>query len=112
MTPPTFDLGGGSFDLSILTIEDGFYEVKLVAGDTHLGSEDFDNRMVNHFIQEFKQKYEKDIGDNKRALTRLRIACECARRTLSSSSKASIEMDAFYDNIDFYTSITRARFEI
>ena len=93
MTPPTFDLGGGSFDLSILTIEDGFYEVKLVAGDTHLGSEDFNNRMVNHFIQESKQKYEKDIGDNKRALTRLRIACECARRTLSSS-KASIEIDA------------------
>merc|ERR1712169_131623 len=106
-----FDLGGGTFDVSILTIEDGIFEVKSTAGDTHLGGEDFDNRMVNHFLQEFKRKYKKDPQENKRALRRLRTACERAKRTLSSSTQASIEIDSLYEGIDFYTSITRARFE-
>ncbi|MBN3278455.1 HSP70 protein, partial [Polyodon spathula] len=106
-----FDLGGGTFDVSILTIEDGIFEVKATAGDTHLGGEDFDNRMVNHFIEEFKRKYKKDLGQNKRAVRRLRTACERAKRTLSSSTQASIEIDSLYEGIDFYTSITRARFE-
>jgi len=106
-----FDLGGGTFDVSILTIEDGIFEVKSTAGDTHLGGEDFDNRMVNHFVQEFKRKYKKDLTQNKRALRRLRTACERAKRTLSSSTQASIEIDSLFEGIDFYTSITRARFE-
>lgn len=97
--------------MSILTIEDGIFEVKSTAGDTHLGGEDFDNRMVNHFVQEFKRKYKKDLTQNKRALRRLRTACERAKRTLSSSTQASIEIDSLYEGIDFYTSITRARFE-
>ncbi|XP_056397251.1 heat shock 70 kDa protein-like [Hyla sarda] len=106
-----FDLGGGTFDVSILTIDDGIFEVKATAGDTHLGGEDFDNRMVNHFVEEFKRKHKKDITQNKRALRRLRTACERAKRTLSSSTQASIEIDSLYEGIDFYTSITRARFE-
>ncbi|KYN05451.1 PREDICTED: heat shock 70 kDa protein cognate 4 [Cyphomyrmex costatus] len=106
-----FDLGGGTFDVSILTIEDGIFEVKSTAGDTHLGGEDFDNRMVNHFVQEFKRKYKKDLSSNKRALRRLRTACERAKRTLSSSTQASIEIDSLFEGIDFYTSVTRARFE-
>uniref|UniRef100_A0A673VTM6 Heat shock protein family A (Hsp70) member 8 n=1 Tax=Suricata suricatta TaxID=37032 RepID=A0A673VTM6_SURSU len=106
-----FDLGGGTFDVSILTIEDGIFKVKSTAGDTHLGGEDFDNRMVNHFIAEFKRKHKKDISENKRAVRRLRTACERAKHTLSSSTQASIEIDSLYEGIDFYTSITRARFE-
>lgn len=106
-----FDLGGGTFDVSILTIEDGIFEVKSTAGDTHLGGEDFDNRMVNHFVQEFKRKNKKDLSSNKRALRRLRTACERAKRTLSSSTQASIEIDSLFEGTDFYTSITRARFE-
>jgi len=106
-----YDLGGGTFDVSILTIEDGIFEVKSTAGDTHLGGEDFDNRMVNHFVTEFKRKHKKDISGNPRALRRLRTACERAKRTLSSSSQASIEIDSLFEGIDFYTSITRARFE-
>merc|ERR1711863_226552 len=106
-----FDLGGGTFDVSILTIEDGIFEVKSTAGDTHLGGEDFDNRMVDHFINEFKRKHKKDIKGNKRALRRLRTACERAKRTLSASAQANIEIDSLFEGIDFYTSITRARFE-
>ncbi|KAJ3600275.1 hypothetical protein NHX12_031261 [Muraenolepis orangiensis] len=106
-----FDLGGGTFDVSVLSIEDGVFEVKSTAGDTHLGGEDFDNRLVNHFVEEFKRKFKKDIGQNKRALRRLRTACERAKRTLSSSSQAGIEIDCLYEGTDFYTSITRARFE-
>ncbi len=106
-----FDLGGGTFDVSILTIEDGIFEVKSTAGDTHLGGEDFDNRMVDHFINEFKRKHKKDIKSNKRAVRRLRTACERAKRTLSASAQANIEIDSLFEGIDFYTSITRARFE-
>merc|ERR1712047_53798 len=106
-----FDLGGGTFDVSILSIEDGIFEVKSTAGDTHLGGEDFDNRMVDHFVNEFKRKHKKDLMGNKRALRRLRTACERAKRTLSASAQASIEIDSLFEGIDFYTSITRARFE-
>ncbi|KAG8955962.1 70-kilodalton heat shock protein [Tulasnella sp. 424] len=106
-----FDLGGGSFDVSLLTLDDGIFEVKAVAGDTHLGGEDFDNRLVNHFVQEFKRKFKKDLSSNARALRRLRTACERAKRTLSSAAQTPIEIDSLYDGIDFYTSITRARFE-
>jgi len=106
-----FDLGGGTFDVSILTIEEGIFEVKSTAGDTHLGGEDFDNRMVDHFTNEFKRKHKKDMKGNKRALRRLRTACERAKRTLSASAQANIEIDSLFEGIDFYTSITRARFE-
>merc|ERR1711973_805186 len=106
-----FDLGGGTFDVSILSIEGGIFEVKATAGDTHLGGEDFDNRMVDHFVNDFKRKHKKDITGNKRALRRLRTACERAKRTLSASAQANIEIDSLFEGIDFYTSITRARFE-
>ncbi|KAG0727866.1 Heat shock protein 1 [Chionoecetes opilio] len=106
-----FDLGGGTFDVSILNIDEGVFEVKSTAGDTHLGGEDFDNRLVNHFAQEFQRKHKKDLKVNKRALRRLRTACERAKRTLSSSAQTSVEIDSLFEGIDFYTSITRARFE-
>ena len=107
-----YDLGGGTFDVSVLTIDQGsMFEVRSTAGDTHLGGEDFDNRMVNFFVQEFKRKYQKDISKNNRALRRLRTACERAKRTLSSSSEASIEIDSLFEGIDYYTKISRARFE-
>jgi heat shock protein 1/8 len=106
-----FDLGGGTFDVSLLTIEEGIFEVKSTAGDTHLGGEDFDNRLVSHFVNEFKRKHKKDLSTNVRALRRLRTACERAKRTLSSSAQTSIEIDSLFEGIDFYTSITRARFE-
>jgi len=106
-----FDLGGGTFDVSILSIDGGMFEVKSTAGDTHLGGEDFDNRMVEHFVKEFQRKHKKDITGNKRALRRLRTACERAKRTLSASAQANIEIDSLFEGIDFYTSITRARFE-
>ncbi|KAI4716213.1 heat shock 70 kDa protein [Aureobasidium sp. EXF-10727] len=95
-----FDLGGGTFDVSLLTIEEGIFEVKSTAGDTHLGGEDFDNRLVNHFVNEFKRKHKKGI-----------TACERAKRTLSSSAQTSLEIDSLFEGIDFYTSLTRARFE-
>ncbi len=106
-----FDLGGGTFDVSLLSIDEGIFEVKATAGDTHLGGEDFDNRLVTHFANEFKRKYHKDMTGNQRALRRLRTACERAKRTLSSSAQTSVEIDSLYEGIDFYTSITRARFE-
>ena len=106
-----FDLGGGTFDVSLLTIDEGIFEVKATAGDTHLGGEDFDNRMVEYFKQEFKKKHKKDISDNQRALRRLRTACERAKRTLSSSTQAVIEIDSLHSGIDFNSTITRARFE-
>jgi len=106
-----FDLGGGTFDVSLLTIEEGIFEVKATAGDTHLGGEDFDNRMVDHFLQDFKRRHRKDMSKNQRALRRLRTACERAKRTLSSSSQAHIEIDSLFEGIDFNSTITRARFE-
>ncbi|PPD70721.1 hypothetical protein GOBAR_DD32400 [Gossypium barbadense] len=106
-----FDLDGGTFDVSLLKIEEGIFEVKATARDTHLGGEDFDNRMVNHFVQECKRKNKKDISGNLRALRRLRTACEKAKRTLSCTAQATIEIDSLYEGIDFYMSITRAQFE-
>nr|Q06248.1 RecName: Full=Heat shock 70 kDa protein IV; Short=HSP70 IV [Paracentrotus lividus]CAA43653.1 heat shock protein protein [Paracentrotus lividus] len=106
-----FDLGGGTFDVSLLAIDDGVFEVLTTAGDTHLGGEDFDNRLVNHTSLEFKRKYKKDMRTNPRAIRRLRTAAERAKRTLSSSAQANIEVDSLFEGIDFYTSISRARFE-
>ncbi|KAF7400541.1 hypothetical protein HZH66_005725 [Vespula vulgaris] len=107
-----FDLGGGTFDVSILTIDEGsLFEVKSTAGDTHLGGEDFDSRLVDHFCKEFERKYKKNMRSNARSLRRLRTAAERAKRTLSSSTEATIEIDALYEGIDFYTKISRARFE-
>merc|ERR1712012_545265 len=106
-----FDLGGGTFDVSILNIDDGIFEVKATAGDTHLGGEDFDNRLVDHFIKEFQRKHKKDISGSKRAVRRLRTACERAKRTLSAAAQANIEIDSLFQGIDYYTSISRARFE-
>ncbi|KAJ8894687.1 hypothetical protein PR048_007352 [Dryococelus australis] len=107
-----FDLGGGTFDVSVLTIDEGsLFEVKSTAGDTHLGGEDFDNRLVSHFCDEFQRKFKKDLRGNTRAVRRLRTACERAKRTLSSSTEASLEIDALHEGVDFYAKITRARFE-
>lgn len=106
-----FDCGGGTFDVSILSIDDGIFEVKSTSGDTHLGGEDFDNILVSHFAQEFKRKYKGDLFTNAKAISRLRASCERAKRTLSSSAQASIEIDSLFEGQDFYTSITRSRFE-
>ncbi|XP_030370486.1 heat shock 70 kDa protein cognate 2 [Scaptodrosophila lebanonensis] len=107
-----FDLGGGTFDVSILCIDEGsLFVVKATAGDTHLGGEDFDNRLVNHFVDEFKRRHKRDLRVNVRAIRRLRTACERAKRTLSSSTEASVEIDALHEGIDFYSKISRARFE-
>ncbi|CAI4056024.1 hypothetical protein SUVZ_02G0420 [Saccharomyces uvarum] len=106
-----FDLGGGTFDVSLLSIDEGVFEVKATAGDTHLGGEDFDNRLVNHLATEFKRRTKKDISNNQRSLRRLRTAAERAKRALSSSSQTSIEIDSLFEGVDFYTSLTRARFE-
>ncbi|CAL9737669.1 heat shock protein Ssa1p [Monosporozyma servazzii] len=106
-----FDLGGGTFDVSLLAIDEGVFEVRATAGDTHLGGEDFDNRLVNHLADEFKRKNKKDITQNQRSLRRLRTGAERAKRALSSSSQTSIEIDSLFEGIDFYTSLTRARFE-
>lgn len=106
-----FDLGGGTFDVSLLTVEGGIFEVRATAGNTHLGGEDFDTRLVNYLAQEFKRKTHKDVTCNPRALRRLRTACERAKRTLSSIAQVTIEIDSLLDGMDFYTTITRARFE-
>jgi L1 cell adhesion molecule like protein len=106
-----FDLGGGTFDVSLLSIDDGVFEVKATAGDTHLGGEDFDNILCDHFVKEIKRKHKVDIHSNKRAMRRLRTACERAKRTLSAAARANIEIDSLYEGIDFASSITRARFE-
>lgn len=101
----------GTFDVSILSIEDSIFEVKATAGNTHLGGEDFDTVMVEYFVEEFRKKTKKDISLNKRALRRLRTACENAKRTLSSATVATIEIDSLFDGFDFSTTITRAKFE-
>ena len=106
-----FDCGGGTHDVTLLSIEDGIFEVKATAGDSHLGGEDFDNKLVNHFIQEFKRKHKKDLSTNPRSIRRLRTACEKAKRNLSSSTQATIELDSIMDGIDYISNITRARFE-
>ena len=107
-----YDMGAGTFDLSLLTIEDGILEVKATAGDTHLGGEDFDNRVVDFCLQDFKRKNRgKDMAGNNRAIRRLRTQCERAKRTLSSSTQATIEIDSLFEGIDYSCSLSRARFE-
>jgi L1 cell adhesion molecule like protein len=106
-----FDLGGGTFDVSLLSIDEGIFEVKATAGDTHLGGEDFDQRMMDHFVREFKRKHKKDMSSSDRALRRLRTACERAKRSLSSATRATVEIDSLFEGEDFNSTITRARFE-
>ncbi|GJS94377.1 putative heat shock protein 70 family protein [Tanacetum coccineum] len=107
-----FDMGGGTFDVSLLNIsKDGTFTVKAVGGDTHLGGEDFDKTMVNYCVQEFRKKENKDVRINARAMTRLKVACEKAKRDLSSTTITSIEIDSLYEGIDFSMKITRAKFE-
>jgi len=106
-----FDLGGGTFDVSLLSIDEGVFEVKATAGDTHLGGEDFDERVMQWVVTEFKKKHKKDVTKSDRALRRLRTACERAKRTLSSQTSAVIEIDSLYEGIDFSITVTRARFE-
>jgi len=106
-----FDCGGGTHDLSILTLDDGVFEVKSTAGDTHLGGEDFDNALVSYCCDEFRKKTKADISSNPRALRRLRTVCERAKRTLSSATQATIEVDSLFEGHDFQTTLTRAKFE-
>ena len=106
-----YDLGGGTFDVTVMTIEDGIFEVKSTAGDTHLGGEDFDHRMMEYFMLDFKKKHKVDMSSNKKSLRRLQTACENAKKTLSASSTATIEIDSLYEGIDYSSVITRARFE-
>jgi len=106
-----FDLGGGTFDVSLLTIDEGVFEVMATAGDTHLGGEDFDNALVDHCTKDFKRKHKKVMNDNPRAMRRLRTQCEQAKRTLSAAVRATIEVDSLFDGIDFHITITRAKFE-
>ena len=107
-----FDLGGGTFDVSLLTIDNGVFEVRATAGDTHLGGEDFDNRIVEHFLALFKRKQRgKDARQSNRAVRRLRTACERAKRTLSTATQAYVEVDALFEGIDFSATLTRAKFE-
>jgi L1 cell adhesion molecule like protein len=106
-----FDCGGGTHDLSILTLDDGLFEVKATAGDTHLGGEDFDNALVDWCVSEFKKKTKVDISSNSRALRRLRTCCERAKRTLSSATQSQIEVDSLADGHDFQIALTRAKFE-
>ena len=111
LTQPMDNVNVGTFDVSILTIDDSIFEVKATAGDTHLGGEDFDTLLVEYFMDEFKRKHKKDISENKRAVRRLRTACESAKRTLSSSTVANLEIDSLFEGIDFNSTITRAKFE-
>ncbi|KAK9913495.1 hypothetical protein M0R45_037309 [Rubus argutus] len=106
-----FDLGGGTLDVSLLTISAGVFEVKATAGDTHLGGEDFDNKMVSHCVEQFKRKHNVDVSGNSRALRRLRNECEKAKRRLSYSITTDIEIDCLDQSNDFYITFTRAKFE-
>jgi len=105
------DIGGGTLDVSLLTIKDKNFEVKATSGDTHLGGEDFDNRLVDHFVNEFKNKYEKDLTTNSRAMRRLEAKCEQMKCKLSTSEKAKLSIDYLYDDINFISNITRSKFE-
>lgn len=106
-----FDLGGGTFDVSIVTVEGGKFEVKAVGGDTHLGGEDFDNRMLKFCVQNFNRKYKKEMSTSAKALRRLRSECERAKRNLSSVVENVIDIDCLYEGLDFHMKITRAKFE-
>ena len=106
-----FDLGGGTFDVSLLTIDDGFFEVVATNGDTHLGGEDFDNRLMAHFVEFMKKKKSVDVSKDKKALARLRKACEAAKRQLSSQPEVRVEVDNIAEGFDFSEKLTRAKFE-
>lgn len=106
-----YDVGGGTLDVTLLSIDDGIFEVKATHGDSHCGGEDFDNNMVEYFVQEFKRNHKQDPRESKKAMMKLKKACERAKRTLSSSSQAFIEIDSLYEGIDFNTQMTRAKFE-
>lgn len=106
-----FDLGGGTFDVSLLTIDDGVFEVKATAGDTHLGGEDFDNKIVEYCAADFMKKTGVDIRGNPRAMRRLRTQAERAKRILSSSTQTTIEVDSLAESMDFNLTLTRAKFE-
>merc|ERR1711977_565280 len=106
-----FDLGGGTFDVSLLAIEEGIFEVKATNGHTHLGGEDFDNKLVDYCINDFKKKNNIDISKNARALRRLRTQCEKAKRILSAAHQAPIECETLADGEDYNCDITRAKFE-
>ncbi|GKB38189.1 putative heat shock protein 70 family protein, partial [Tanacetum coccineum] len=107
-----FDLGGGTFDASLLTIDEGgTFEVKAVAGDTHLGGQDFDNRLVSYCVKDFKKKWNKDLTGNERAMGRLKVACESAKRSVSYAAQATIELDMLHEGIDFSMDLTRAKFD-
>ncbi|TKA63357.1 Heat shock protein SSB [Cryomyces minteri] len=106
-----YDLGGGTFDVSLLHIQGGVFTVKATAGDTHLGGQDFDTNLLDHFKKEFSRKTKKDMSGDARALRRLRTACERAKRTLSNGTQTTIEIDSLFDGEDFNANITRARFE-
>ena len=106
-----YDLGGGTFDVSLLNIQGGVFTVKATAGDTHLGGQDFDTNILEHLKKEFQRKTGKDISGDPRALRRLRTACERAKRTLSNATQTTIEIDSLFDGEDFNSSLTRARFE-
>lgn len=106
-----YDLGGGTFDVSILSIDDGVFEVLATNGNTHLGGEDFDHKLMDYFIKLIKRKYNKDISNDKKALGKLRRECERAKRALSNQHQVRIEIESLFDGIDFSEPLTRARFE-
>jgi len=106
-----FDLGGGTFDVSLLTIDNGVFEVVATAGDTHLGGEDFDQRLTEHFVKVFKKKNNKDIKDDPRAMQKLKSEVEKAKRDLSSVHQTKVSIENLIDGLDFDETITRARFE-
>jgi L1 cell adhesion molecule like protein len=107
-----FDYGGGTLDVSILTLDSGVFEVKSTAGNIHLGGEDLDNILTHHMADEFKKKYKKDLMGNSRSVGRLRTACERAKRALSTSTQATIEIDSLFEGLDFNAVITRAKFDV
>ncbi|CAM9407189.1 unnamed protein product [Chrysoparadoxa australica] len=106
-----FDLGGGTFDVTLLTIDNGVFEVRATNGDTHLGGEDFDQRLMNHCIQQFKMKSKKDVSGDSRAIQRVRRVCEEAKRALSTQTSTNINVEALCDGIDMSLQVSRARFE-
>ena len=106
-----YDLGGGTFDVTLLSIDEGVFEVKATAGDTHLGGEDFDQRLMEHFSKAFLRKSKLDISEDKRAMQRLRRACEGLKRSLSTQTSATIELEALKDGVDLRETLSRARFE-
>jgi heat shock protein 5 len=106
-----YDLGGGTFDVSLLSIDDGVFEVLATAGDTHLGGEDFDNRVIDYFVKEYKKKNGVDVTSNLRAMGKLKREVEKAKRTLSSQMSTKVEIEAFEGGNDFAETLTRAKFE-